>query len=186
VAQTALELSGSQGLDMSLAYKVNASVPVSAIGSGATAILSKIPGGSQVKEVKVAGLIGGTAKKPAVSLDTADMAGGAVETVKEVVKENVKENVEKQIAAVMDEAEKQAQTIRNTAKQTADKIRSEAEAAAKKLEDAAKSPTEKTAAKIAANKLRDEGNANAAKIEQEAEKQVSAIMDAARKKADSL
>jgi hypothetical protein len=182
IAQTALELSGSQGLDMTLNYKVNASVPVSAIGSGAADLLSKIPAGSQVKEVKVAGLIGGTATKPAVSLDTADMAGGAAAAVKEVVKEDV----DKQVAAVMAEAEKQAQAIRDTAKQTADKIRSEAEAAAKKLEGAAKTPFEKTAAKIAANKLRDEGKANAAKVEQEAEKQVSAIMDAAKKKADSL
>jgi hypothetical protein len=182
VAQTALELSGSQGLDMTLNYKVNGTVPVSAIGAGAADLLGKIPGGSRVKEVKLAGLIGGTAKKPAVSLDAADMAGGAAAAVKEVVKEDV----DKQVAAVMAEAEKQAQAIRDTTKQTTDKIRGEAEAAAKKLEDAAKSPLEKTAAKIAANKLRDEGKANAAKVEQEAEKQVSAIMDAAKKKADSL
>jgi len=193
IAQAGLELTGSQGLDMSLDYKVNAAVPVSAIGPGAAGILDKIPGGSRIREIKVSGLIRGTASKPAVSLSVADMAGGAAEAAKETVKEQVqavkeqaKEEVDKQISAIMDEAEKQSHNIRNTAKQTADKIRSEADAAAKKLEDAAKSPLEQIAAKAAANKLRDEGKASAAKTEQEAERQVAAIMDAARKKADDL
>jgi len=192
VAQTALELSGSQGLDMTLAYKVGASVPVSAVGSAATDILGKIPGGSNIKEIKVAGLIGGTVTKPAVTLNVADTAGtaaGAVaEGVKETVKQQAKEEIDKQIAAITAEAEKQAQTVRNTAKQAAEKIRNEAEAAANKLESEAESKPaiQKTLAKAAANKLRDEGNANAAKVEQEAEKQVAAITDAARKKAGEL
>jgi len=193
VAQTALELTGSQGLDMTLNYKINATVPVSAVGSGATDILSKIPGGSRVKEVKVTGLIGGTITKPAVSLGVADMVSNVAEIAKEVVKEKVqavkeqvKEEVEKQIAAIMAEAEKQAQNIRNAAKQTADRIRSEANAAADKLENEAKSPLEKLAAKVAAGKLRDEGKATAAKTEQEAEKQVTVIMDNAKKNAESI
>ena len=193
IRQVGLELTGSQGLDMSLDYKVNAAVPVSMLGSGAAGILDKIPGGSRLREIKVSGLIGGTASKPDVRLSVADMAGGAAEAVKETVKEQAqavkeqaKEEVDKQISAIMDEAEKQSQNIRNTAKQTADKIRGEADAAAKKLEDAAKSPLEQVAARAAANKLRDEGKAAAAKTEQEAEKQVTAIMDAAKKKADDL
>ena len=197
IAQTNLELTGSQGLDMSLDYKVNAAVPVSAIGSGATDILGKIPGGSRINEIKVTGLITGTVTKPVVSLSVADMAGNIVEAVKETVKEIVKEQVQavkeqakeeidKQVTAIMAEAERQAQNIRNTAKQTADRIRSEANASAKKLEDAAKSPLEQVAAKAAANKLRDEGKTNAAKIEQEAERQVTAVMSAAQKKADDL
>jgi len=197
VRQVGLELTGSQGLDMSLDYKINAAVPVSMLGSGASGILDKIPGGSRLREIKVSGLIGGTASKPDVRLGIADMAGGNAEAVKETVKEQVKEQVQavkeqakeeidKQISAIMDEAEKQAQNIRNAAKQTADKIRGEADAAAKKLEDGAKSPLEQVAARAAANKLRDEGKAAAAKTEQEAERQAAAIMDAAKKKADDL
>jgi len=182
IAQTSLELMGGQGLDMALNYKVNAAVPVSAVGSGAAALLSNIPKGSNIREIKVTGLIGGTAAKPAVNLGTGDMAGGVAGTAKETVKEDV----EKQTAAIIAEAEKQAQIIRNTAKQNADKIRNEANAAADKLEKDAKTPLEKTAAKVAAAKLREEGNANAAKIEQEAETQAAAIMDNANKKADEL
>jgi len=188
ILQNKLELSGSQGLDMTLNYKVNATVPVSAIGSGATDLLSKIPGGSNVKEIKIAGLIGGTATKPNVSLGVADMAGSVVTAVTEVVKEQVRDEIDKQKAAIMAEAEKQAETIRNTAKQSANKLRTEANAAADRLEReaASKSVIEKTLAKTAADKLRSEGEANAVKVEQEAEKQITAIMEAARKKADSL
>jgi hypothetical protein len=186
IAQTALEISGSQGLDMNLNYKVSAAVPVSSVGSAATDVLSKIPGSSNIKEIKVTGLIGGSAAKPTVTLGVADMASSAAETVKETVKTQVKEEVDKQITAITAEAEKQAQNIRDTAKQTADKLRKEADDNANKLEDAAKSPLEKIAAQAAAKKLRDEGNANAAKIEQEAERQIAAIMDNAKKKADEL
>jgi len=185
-AQTKLELSGGQNLDTSLNYKVNAAVPASLVGSGATDILSKLPGGSKIKELKVTGLIGGTVKSPDVSIGVSDMVSNIAEPVKEAVKEKLNEEVEKQINTIMAEAEKQAQTIRSTAKKAADKIRKEANDAADKLEAKAKTPLEKTAAKAAANKLRDEGKANAAKTEQEAEKQVKTIMDNAKKKANNL
>jgi hypothetical protein len=186
IARTALEISGSQGLDMTMKYKVSAAVPVSSIGSAATDVLSKIPGVSNIKEIMVTGLIGGTVTKPVVTLNAADMASNVVEGVKETVKEQAKEELDKQISAIMAEAEKQAQNIRNTAKQNADRLRKEADDKADKLEAAAKNPIEKIAAQAAAKKLRDEGSAAAAKVEQEAEKQVAVIMDNARKKADEL
>jgi len=186
IARTALEISGGQGLDMTMNYKVSAAVPVSSIGSAATDVLSKIPGTSNIKEIKVTGLIGGPVTKPVVTLSVADMASNIVEGVTETVKEQAKEELGKQISAVMAEAEKQAQNIRNTAKQTADRLRKEADDKADKLEAAARNPIEKIAAQAAAKKLRDEGNAAAAKAEQEAEKQVAAILDAAQKKADEL
>jgi hypothetical protein len=185
ISRTKLELSGSQGLDMTLNYKVNTSVPVSTIGSGATDLLSKIPGGSNIKELTVTGLMGGMASSPSVSLSAADMTSNVVTSVTEGVKGQAREEIDKQAAAIMADAEKQAENIRNTAKQTADKLRAEANAAADKLEKDANSPLEKIAAKVAADKLRSEGEANAVKVEQEAERQVTAIMDTARKRADS-
>jgi hypothetical protein len=186
IAQTALEISGSQGLDMTLNYRVNAAVPVSSVGSAATDVLSKIPGASNIREIRVAGLIGGSVTQPVVTLDVADMAANVVETVKETVIEQAKEEFDKQISAIMAEAERQAQNVRNTAKQTADRLRKEADDNAAKLEAAATNPLAKIAAQAAAKKLRDEGSASADKIEQEAERQVAAIMDAAQKKADEL
>jgi len=193
IAQTALELSGGQGLDMTLGYKVNATVPISAVGAGATSILGKIPGGAKIKEIKVAGLIGGTVTKPVVTLDMADMAGSVKEVAKEVIKEQAqviigksKEEIEKQVAVLMAEAEKQAQNIRSTAKVAANKTRSEANSAADQLEASAKTPLEKPVKKAAADELRKQGNAKAANIEQEADKQATAILDAAKKKAEEL
>ncbi|MCL1958301.1 MAG: hypothetical protein FWF68_01735, partial [Spirochaetes bacterium] len=186
ILQTKLELLGSQGLDMSLNYKINASVPVSVVGPGATALLSKIPG-SNIKEFTITGLMGGMVLSPNVSLNVADTVSNIVKSVvTEEVKKQVREEVDKQVAAVMAEAERQVENIRNAAKQTADRLRAEARAAADKLENEAKSPIEKIAAKVAADKLRNEGEANAVKIEQEAEKQVAAIMDTARKRVESI
>ena len=186
ILQNKLELSGGQGLDMTLNYKVNATVPLSAIGSGATDILSKIPGGSNIKDIRITGLVGGTILKPVVSLGVADMASSIVASVTETVKGQVREEVDKQKAAIMAEAEKQAETLRSTAKQAADRIRREANAAADKLERETTNPLLKIAAKTAADKLRSEGEANAVKAEQEAERQITALMDEARRRADSL
>jgi len=190
IAQTRLVLSGSQGLDSTMDYKLNASVPMAAVGKGATDVLGKIPGGASVKEITVTGLVGGTATKPEVSLSVADMASNVakavVGAVTEKVTERVSEEVAKQKAAVMAEAEKQAANIRATAKQTADRIRTEANNAANQTEQKATNPLQKAAAKVAADKLRSEGEANAVKTEQEAERQINNIMDAARKKADAI
>ncbi len=199
VAQTKVDISGDQGLDMTLNYDVKAAIPTSVIGSGATNLLNTIPGGSSVKEFKLAGHIGGTATKPEVSLNLSDMAGNITAAIKEQVtevvtqkveevKEQVKEEVNKQIDNLMAEAEKQAQNIRDAAKQTADKIRSEANANADKIEKeaASKSAVEKRLAQASADKLRKEGENSAVKIEQEGEKQANATLDAARKKAEEI
>ena len=193
ISQAKIELAGDQGLDMTLNYKLNAAMPTSAIGAGANDLLSKIPGGSSLKELKITGLIGGTATEPEVKLSIAEMAGVITDAIKEKVTEvvtqkveevttQVKEEVGKKVEQIMAEAEKQAATIRETSKQTAekiraesktaaDKVRTEANAAAAKLEKDAESKNaiQKTAAKTAADKLRSEGEANAKKLEQEGE-----------------
>jgi hypothetical protein len=199
IAQAKFDISGDQGLDMTLNYKLNAMVPTSAVGSGANDLLGKIPGGAGVKEFKVTGLVGGTATKPEVKLGVADMAGNIADAVKEQVtevvtqkveevKEQVKEEVNKRVDDLLAEAEKQAESVRNTAKQTADRLRAEANAAADKIEKDAesKSAIQKTAAKTLADKTRKEGEDKAKKAEQEGEKQATAILDAANKKAEEL
>jgi len=194
-----IEIKGDQGLDMTLNYKVDAVMPTSAVGSGATSLLSSIPGGSSVKEFKMAGLIMGTAEDPDVSLSVADTTGAITGAVKEQVTETVTQKVEevktqaneeinRQIDAIMLEAQKQADNIRNSAKQAADKVRSEANAIADgQINDAArKTPLERVVVQAAADKLRSEGETNAARLEQEGENQAKAVMDAAQKKADEL
>jgi hypothetical protein len=194
-----MEISGDQGLDTTMNYIIDAFLPVSVIGSGATGLLSKIPGGSAVNEIKLAGFIRGNPKNPDISLSAADTAGAIAGAVKEEVTETVKEKVEevkthvneeinRRIDQLMAETQKQADTIRNTAKQAADRVRREANTAADKLiSDASeKSAVEKRLAQSAADKLRSEGETSANKLEQEAENKVQKIMTAAEKKADEL
>ena len=204
IAQTKIEITGNQGLDMTLNYRVNAAVPTSAIG--AADVLSMIPGGSNIREVKVAGIIGGTVTSPEVRLSFDDMMGSItdvlreqVEAVREQVVEAVTERVEevvtqareeiaRQVEAIMAEAERQAQTIRNTAKQTADRTRSEANAAADRIinEAASRSVIERRAAQTLADRTRSEGESAARTIEQEADRNATAVVEAARRRADAL
>ena len=199
VAQTKVDITGDQGLDMTLNYNVKVAVPTSVAGSGANDLLSKIPGGSSIKELRLAGHVGGTATKPEVKLSMADMAGSITEAVKEQVtevvtkkveevKEQAREEIAKQADQLVAEAEKQAQNIRDNAKQAADKLRSEAKAKADKIEKDAesKSTVEKRLAKTAADKLRKESENSAVKLEQEAEKQAASTVETAKKKAEEI
>ena len=194
-----VEISGDIGLDTTLHYRMDAIVPTSSIGSGATDLLNKIPGGSGINEIKVTGLIGGNARNPDIHLSVADMAGTILDAAKvqvtetvtqkvDEVRTQVNEEINRQIDAIMAEAEKQADNIRSGAKQAADRVRREANTAADKLESdaAGKSAIEIRLAKAAADKLRSEGEANAVKLEQEGEKQAEAALAAAQKKADEL
>ncbi|MCL2175585.1 MAG: AsmA family protein [Treponema sp.] len=184
--QARMEISGDQGLDMSMNYKLAAIVPSSTIGSGATDILSKIPGGG-VKEINVAGLIRGTAKNPAVSLSVADMATAVTDQVVGAVKAQVSEEVNRQIEKIMAEAQKQADSIRSTAKTGADKVRSEANSAADRvMANAGSNPVQRGIAQTAANKLRSEGETNARKLEEEGETQARNVLAAAQRQADNL
>ena len=209
-----INVSGDQGLDMTMNYALKISVPKSAIGAGAD-LLNKIPGGSSIQELTLTGLIGGTATDPDVKITMGDMGNVIKDAIKEQVTqkiEEVKEKVTDEINAKIDkllaDANKQAENLRSTAKQSADKIRKEANEladkevkaandAADKLEKEAKNPIEKKTAKVAADKLRkegedkakkirNEGEANAKKIEDEANKQANAVMDKANKEANDL
>jgi len=184
--QARMEISGDQGLDMSMNYKIAAILPASTIGSGATEILSKVPGGG-VKEVSMAGLIRGTAKNPQVSLSVADMVTAVKDQVVDAVKTQVSEEVNRQIEKIMAEAQKQADNLRSTAKTGADRVRSEANSAADRMmANAGSNPLQRGATQAAANKLRSEGETNARKIEAEGETQARNVMAAAQRQADNL
>jgi hypothetical protein len=108
IEQANLEITGSQGLDMTLDYKVNAAVPVES---------------SKIREIKVTGLIRGTVTKPAVTLSVADMADSVVDAVKEVVKEQAQTVKEQAKEAVKENVEKQASSILDAFKKKTDELR---------------------------------------------------------------
>jgi hypothetical protein len=187
-----MEITGDQGLDMTLNYKISASMPASTVG--AADLLSKLPGGSGIKEVKLSGAIRGNAKNPEVSLSLADMTSSITDAVKdqvtqkvEDVKAVVNEEINRQIDQIMAEANRQADIIRSTGKQAANKVREEANAAADRLiSNAGSNPLQKKLAQEGAGKLRSEGESNAKKVEKDADTQAKAVVAAAQKKADEL
>ena len=182
-----LEIKGDQGLDMTLNYKVDATMPVSAVGSGATGILSSIPGGSRINEIKLTGQIKGNAKNPDISLSVADMTSTITSAVREQVTTQVNQELSRQIDSLMSEANKQADNLRSNAKQAADRLRREANSAADKLvSEAGSNPIQRRLAQTAADKLRSEGESNARKLEQEADTQAQAVINAAQRRADDL
>jgi len=204
IAHSKIEIEGDQGLDMSLNYKVNAAMPISAIGPGANDLLSKIPGVSTLKEIKLTGFLGGTVTKPEIRFSIADMAGAVTDALREQAdalkdkateivtekideaKAQVSEEINKRVDEIMAGARKQADNIRSTSKQAADKVRNEFNANANKLESEAKNPAAKVAAKVAADKLRSEGETKARQIEREGEAQAQAVINTAQKQANEI
>jgi len=199
-----MEITGDQGLDMTMNYRIDAVMPVSIVGADAVNILNRIPGGSRVDEIKLTGYVRGNVKDPVINFGFADMASAVVDTVIEQVTETitqvveevitqVNEEINRQIDQLMAEANKQADNIRNTAKQAADRLRREADIAANKLiSDAAaiSNPIQRLAAQAgahaAADLTRREGENAARRIEQEAENQIQMILIEAQIKADEL
>ncbi|MDR2928863.1 MAG: hypothetical protein LBV41_11800 [Cytophagaceae bacterium] len=216
IDKTVIGISGDQGLDMTMNYKLNIAMPKSALGAGAN-LLDKVPGAASLSQLSLTGLIGGTVTNPDIKITLGDMGNVIKDAVKEVVTEKIEEvkekvtaEVNKQIENILAEANKQAANLRSKAKEGADKVRKEANTAADKVlaganaaadkvekEAASKSVIEKRLAKTAADKLRkegeagakkvrDESEANAKKIEAEADKQAQSILDTANKQADEL
>jgi len=199
-----MEISGDQGLDMTMNYRVSANMPVSIIGADAVNILNRIPGGSRVNEIRLTGYVRGDVKNPEISLGIADMAGAVVDMVREQVTETitqaveevtaqVNEEINRQIDQLMAEANRQADNIRSAARQTADRLRNEANTAANKLiSDAAaiSNPIQRLAAQAgaqaAADLTRREGENAARRIEQEAENQIQLVLDEAQRRAGEL
>ena len=187
VQSSRLELKGDQGLDMTMNYRLDAFMPLSTVGAGATNILSNIPGGSSISEIQLTGLVKGTVKDPDISLSMADMAGAVRDQAVAAVRTQVSAEVNRQIDNIMAEANKQADNVRSAAKTAADRVRREADSAANRLvSNAGSNPIQRNVAQVAADKLRSEGEANARKLEQEADTQARNILAAAQKRADEL
>jgi len=199
IQSSRISIMGDQGLDMSLNYRIDIIMPASNIGSGAADLLNRIPGGSNINEIKLTGYIRGTARNPDISLGFAEMAGSVTTVVRDQVTETVtqrisevrtqaNEEMNRQIDQFMAEAQRQADSIRNNAKQSADRIRREANTAADRLinDTSGRNVIERRAAQAAADALRREGETNAQRLEQEAENQAKAVMDAAQVRANDL
>lgn len=197
-------MSGSNGFDQTIDYKMALKVPSAELGAGdAVNKLNAQAAGlgmnlKSVESVNVDVLIKGTVDDPKVSVSLKDAVGSIKDEVKEQIKEKITEEVDKakdeakkkareQADKLLAEAEKNAQKIRDEAKSAADKIRAEADKQAQDLiKQAGGNPLKKIAAEKAAQKLKDEAEKKAIGIENEGNKKADALNAKAQQEADAI
>lgn len=197
-------MSGSNGFDQTIDYKMALKVPSAELGAGdAVNKLNAQAAGlgmnlKSVESVNVDVLIKGTIDDPKVSVSLKDAVGSIKDEVKEQIKEKITEEVDKakdeakkkareQADKLLAEAEKNAQKIRDETKSAADKIRAETDKQAQDLiKQAGGNPLKKIAAEKAAQKLKDEAEKKAIGIENEGNKKADALNAKAQQEADAI
>lgn len=199
-------IEGSSGLDQSIDYKINLSIPKNKLGAQANQVISGMfakvnsTAGTNIQlpdPVKINIKVGGTVLQPKISTDLAQQGSNAVQQVKEEIKEQITQKVEQtidnakqkareQADKILTDAELQAQQIRNAAKASADKVKAEGYAAADKLVSEGKNPVAKAAAQETAKKMKQETDKKAQGIIDEGNKNAQKVLDEAKKKADDL
>ncbi|MBL4651509.1 MAG: hypothetical protein JKY53_01405 [Flavobacteriales bacterium] len=202
-------VSGSQGFDESMDYKMAMDIPTSEFGSEATNMVNgllsegdKYGLNATVPErINVDVFILGTVSEPKVSLGPAGGTKPTIKDIKEKVIEEVKEVIEEKVEEVIEDtkekareeadkilkvAEKQSTEIKKQAKSSAAQIKKEGYSQATNLEKEASNPIQKAAARVAADKVRKEADKKEKQAIAEGDKQAKAVMDKAKKEADDL
>ncbi|MBQ19949.1 MAG: hypothetical protein CMD31_04245 [Flavobacteriales bacterium] len=197
-------MSGSNGFDQTIDYKMTLKTPIKELGAGdaLNKLNSQAAGlGMTLKSaetVSVDVLIKGTFDAPKVSVSLKDAVGNIKDEIKEQVKEKITEQVDKakeeakkkareQADKLIAEAEKNAQKIRDETKSAADKVRAEADKQANDLiAKAGGNPLKKIAAEKAAQKIKDEAEKKAVGIENEGNKRADALVSKAKQEADDM
>ncbi len=204
---TEMAIEGSQGIDQTMDYTVDMSMPRSDIGNQANQVINSLASKAASKgidiqpgtDIKLGLTIKGTFDDPKVGLKLKGAEEGesiqeqvldaGKEKVKEVVKEkteDVKKEASEKAKKIIKEAEQKAAQIKRTARATADKIRDEADDKADRLIDEANNPIAKAAAKKTAKKIKDEADDKADKVIREADQRAQRIIREAKTKAAKL
>lgn len=204
LGKTTGTMSGSNGFDQTIDYKMTLKTPTKELGAGdaLNKLQSQASGlGMSLKSaetVSVDVLMKGTFDDPKVSVSLKDAVGSVTDEIKEQVKEKITEEVDKakeeakkkareQADKLIAEAEKNAQKIRDEAKAAADKVRAEADKQANDLiKQAGSNPIKKIAAEKAAQKLKDEAEKKAQGIENEGNKKADVLVAKAKQEADDM
>jgi len=183
-------ISGSNGFDQSLDYKMQMEIPTAEFGGkfdsflhSASSMLSRtgldIDTAAMAQAVKLDLIIGGSASRPTVRIGRLNLIGSSGKGLKEQLADQMRE----ESSRLIDEAGLQADKVREEARKAADRLRKEGYAQADKLEKEATNPIAKIAASAAAGKLRDETDRKADKIIRDADIKAQQIVDDATSKA---
>jgi F0F1-type ATP synthase membrane subunit b/b' len=191
VGQTTMNVSGSNGLDQSLQYKLGLRVPRSMMGQAADQAVSSLISRAgtagidlgAAQEIELGIQLGGTVTSPSVKVDAASVVSSVKEGVTQAVSEAATQKLSAEATRLIQEAEQQAAGIRKEAQTLAETVKREGYQQADALTARASNPILRAAAEPAANELRKEADAKAAGIISEADKRASAVIAEARKKA---
>jgi hypothetical protein len=197
-------MSGSNGLDQTIDYKMAIKIPSKDLGmSDAMNKLNAQASGlgldlKAAEFVNVDVLIGGTFTDPKVSTSLKGAAGSIVNDVKEQVKEKINQEIDKakeqaiakakeEAAKLVAEAKNQADKLRAEGKKAGDAIRAEAAKQAQKLlDEAGGNFIKKKLAEETGKKLKETADKQAVKVEAEANTKADQVEAKAQEEADKL
>jgi hypothetical protein len=197
-------MSGSNGLDQTVDYKMALKIPSKDMGMSAAydKMNAQASGlGLNLKaaeHVNVDVLIGGTFTDPKISTSLKGAATSIVNDVKEQVKEKINQEIDKakeqaiakakeEAAKLLAEAKNQSDKVRAEGKKAGDAIRAEADKQAQKLlSEAGGNPIKKKLAEEAGKKLKSSAETNAQKVENEANAKADQMDAKAKEEADKL
>lgn len=206
-ANTDMTIQGSQGLDQTMDYTVDVSMPRSVLGGKANQLINNLTSKAASKgvdldpgsKINLGVLVKGTFDDPKLQLNfkgTEDQKSiqqqvkeQAIDKGKEVIKEKKKEAQEqarKKAQNIIKKAKKKAKKIKQEARKAADKTREEADKQAQKVINEANNPVAKMAAKKTAKEIRKKADQKADELIREADKKAERIIKKAKKKADKI
>ena len=175
VSDVKFNMGGSTGLDQTMAYTGNVTLP------------SKLKLGA----FSTVGLkIGGTFTKPKVAIDLTNTVNTAVQTAKTQVKAEVTKQVDNAKAKALEEARQQkanalkaanaeADKLRTEAKKAGDQLIAEAQNQGNELVKNAKNPIAKKAAEIASKKMVQEAQKKADQLNKKADEEAKKVIQKA-------
>lgn len=189
-------ISGSNGIDQTMDYKMALEIPKSQIPPAAqstmTSLLAKANTnlGSNItlpEVMKINVGIGGTVTNPVIKTDLSETAKNTVNQFKDAAIAKGKEEARKQADKLIADAELKAKELKDAAKVASDKIRKEGYAQADNLvKQAGSNPISVAVAKKASEKLKKETDKKADQVTTEANKQADTLVSDAKKKAADL
>jgi AsmA-like protein len=202
IGPTRMTVSGSNGFDQSLQYRLLLQVPRSLLGGQANqaigGLISRAAGAGvdlqAAPELALAFQLGGTVKSPSVGVDVTSGVGTATQAAGEAVREAVEQRAEAVVDSaklraaaeserLITEAEARAAAIKQEARALADKVKLEGYQQADSLEARPGNALARVATAAAADRLRKEADDRSERIVQEADQRASALVAEARKRA---
>ena len=206
VGSAMLNIGGDQGIDQTMNYFINMSIPRSEFGAAANDVLENLAAqavakGFDVRDRENVNLqlkIAGTFTDPNFSMDVkeslqrakADVIEAVQERVQQEidqVKTEVREQVGEEVDRIMRQAEEEAEKIRRTAQEAGERLIGEARLRGDNLiKEAGSNPLKKIAAQKGAEELERGARQQADRLNKEADDRATKLLQEAQVKADAL